>query len=119
MRLAEAKGKFTVLKGWPGFSWLDAIASEQPLAELSQLARERIVFPLACYLIGARAGSFFSYSWGYREKHGMLEPYPEFTRALGPPRGDAIWQGDTATRDFAHAAVAVDLGKKSGRIEWR
>jgi hypothetical protein len=81
------------------------------------LARERITFPLACFLVAAQPGSHFCYSWGYTDRHGMLETYPEFDRPLGPPKGDAVWQGLTATREFAHASVWVDLNTKQARID--
>jgi dienelactone hydrolase len=117
--LAETKGKFVVLKGWPGFTWLDEPMMKRPQAELLQLARERIAFPLACFLIAARPGSHFCYSWGYQSHHGMLDPYPEFERRLGPPRGNAVWDGFSARREFEHAAVRVDLAARQARIEWR
>ncbi len=117
--LAATKGKFVVLKGWPGFNWLDAEMMKRPHAELLQLARERITFPLACFLIAAQSGSHFCYSWGYTDRHGMLDPYPEFDRPLGPPKADALWTGLTATREFAHASVWVDLTAGTARITWR
>ena len=40
-------------------------------------------------------------------------------RPLGPPKGDATWSGLTATREFAHASVTVDLVTKRARIDWR
>ena len=57
--LAAAKGKFVVLKGWPGFNWLDKEMMKRPEAELLKLAREQITFPLACFLVAARPGSLF------------------------------------------------------------
>jgi dienelactone hydrolase len=117
--LAAAKGKFAVIKGWPGFNWLDKEMMQRPYAELLQLARERLTFPLACFLVAAQPGSHFCYSWGYREEHGMLDAYPEFDRPLGPPQADAKWVGLTATREFAHASVWVDLTTKQARIDWR
>lgn len=117
--LAAAKGKFTVIKGWPGFNWLETDMMKRPYAELLQLARERIGFPLACFLVAAQPGSHFCYSWGYTDRHGMLDGYPELERPLGPPQGDAVWQGMTATREFAHASVWVDLNAKKARIDWR
>jgi len=117
--LAAAKGKFVVIKGWPGFNWLDKEMMQRPYAELLQLARERLTFPLACFLVAAQPGSHFCYSWGYTNTHGMLDAYAEFDRPLGPPKADAIWQGLTATREFAHAAVWVDLATKQARIDWR
>ena len=119
LALAAAKGKFIVLKGWPGFNWLDAEMMRRPQAELLALARERITFPLACFLIAAQPVAQFCYSWGYTDSHGMLESYPELERPLGPPRGDAVWQGLTATREFARASVRVDLATRQARIDWR
>jgi hypothetical protein len=49
----------------------------------------------------------------------MLEPYAELDRSLGPPKADAKWVGLTATREFAHASVWVDLTTKQARIDWR
>ncbi len=118
LAIAAAKGKFVVLKGWPGFNWLDADMMKRPQAELLALARERLAFPLACFLAAAQPGSHFCYSWGYRQEHGMLDAYPEFVRPLGPPKSDAVWQGLTATREFAHASVSVDLTTKQAHIAW-
>jgi len=116
--LAAAKGKFVVIKGWPGFNWLDKEMMQRPYAELLQLARERLTFPLACFLVAAQPGSHFCYSWGYIDTHGMLDAYAEFDRPLGPPKADAKWVGLTATREFAHASVTVDLTTKQARIDW-
>ena len=117
--LAAAKGKFVVLKGWPGFNWLDGEMMKRPYSELLRLARERITFPLACFLVAAVPGSHFCYSWGYTDRHGMLDAYPEFERRLGPPKADAVWTGLSATREFEHASVQVDLNARQARIDWR
>lgn len=119
LALAAARGKFAVLKGWPGFNWLDREMMARPRAELLALARERVTFPLACFLVAAQPGSFFAYSWGYTADHGMLEPYVEFSRRLGPPAGAARWEGLSATRDFMHASVSVDLETRFARIDWK
>jgi hypothetical protein len=116
--LAAAKGKFVVIKGWPGFNFTEPEMMQRPYDELRRLARERITFPLACFLVAAQPGSHFCYSWGYTDRHGMLESYPEFDRPLGPPKGDATWVGLTATREFAHASVRVDLTTRQARIDW-
>jgi hypothetical protein len=91
---------------------------QRPYAELLKLARERLTFPLACFLVAAQPGSHFCYSWGYTHTHGMLDPYAEFDRPLGPPQADATWVGLTATREFAHASVRVDLTTRQARIDW-
>lgn len=119
LALAAAKGKFVVIKGWPGFNFTEREMMQRPYAELLELSRERITFPLACFLVAAQPGSHFCYSWGYTDRHGMLETYPELDRPLGPPRGDAKWEGLTATREFARASVWVDLTSKQARIDWR
>ena len=118
LALADAKGKFVVLKGWPGFSWLDTDMMKRPHNELLKRARENIVFPLACFLVGAQPQSWFCYAWGYRDMHGMLDAYPELDKPLGLPKGDATWEGFTATREFAHASVWVNLAAKQARIDW-
>ena len=118
IELAAAKGKFAVIKGWPGFTWLDRDMMKRPHAELLAIARKRITFPLSCFLIAAHRDSHFCYSWGYTDRHGMLDAYPEFDRPLGPPKSAAMWDGLTATREFEHASVSVDLNKKEARITW-
>ena len=117
--LAAAKGKFVVLKGWPGFNWLDKEMMKRPHADLLKLARERITFPLACFLVAAQPGSHFCYSWGYTEMHGMLDAYPEFDRPLGAPLGEAKTDGWNYQREFAHASVSVNLETKAARIDWK
>jgi hypothetical protein len=119
MALAAAKGKFVVLKGWPGFTWMDQEVKEGTRQEKLRLARERITFPLACFLIGAQPGCHFCYSWGYREADGGLDSYPEFQRPLGQPQANAVWSGLTATREFAHASVWINLSTKQARIDWK
>lgn len=119
MAIAAEKGKFVVLKGWPGFTWLDSAMMKRPHEELLELARRNITFPLACFLVAARPGSFFCYSWGYTDRHGTLDVYPELERPLGPPLGDAQRSGWTFRREFPHASVFVDVKAKTARIEWR
>ena len=119
MALCAAKGKSVVLKGWPEFSWLDEDMMQRPHAELLAVARERITFPLACYLAAAQPNSYFCYSWGYTGAQGTLDTYPEFDRPLGPPLADAAWHGFAATREFAHASVRVDLAGRKAAIDWK
>ncbi|WP_297028953.1 putative glycoside hydrolase [Thermogutta sp.] len=118
-RAAAQAGKIVILKGWPGFTfrWKEMMA--RPYAELAQLARERITFPLACFLIAAERNCYFCYSWGYREFHGTFEWYPEFDKPLGPPKGPAQRSGWIFRREFEHASVFVDLEHKVARIDWK
>ena len=118
--LAAAKGKGVIVKGWPGFNWLDdKEMMKRPHDELLKIARERLVFPLACFLVGAQSGSYFCYSWGYTDRMGSLEAYPDFEHPLGPPKADAVWRGLTASREFAYASVAVNLVTRRASITWR
>ena len=82
-------GRIVLVKAWPGFSYREREMMKKPRAELVRLAKERITFPLACFLIAAQRNSFFCYTWGYREMLGTFDWYPEFDKPLGPPRGDA------------------------------
>jgi len=112
-------GKIVLVKGWPGFSYREEEMMRKPREELARLAKERITFPLACFLVAAQPNSYFCYTWGYREKHGTIDWYPEFDKPLGPPKGEAVHQDWTYTRDFAHASVFVDLETKTARIDWK
>ncbi len=119
MRAAARIGKIVCLKAWPGFSWMDADVMKQSHEELARLARERVTFPLACFLVAAEARCDFCYTWGYSEQHGTFDWYPEFDKPLGPPLGEAKRDGWTYRRDFAHTAVFVDLEKQTARIDWK
>lgn len=119
LAIAAAKNKSIVLKGWPGFDWMDKEMMKRPYAELLEKARENVVFPLACFLVGAQPHSSFCYSWGYREFHGTLDAYHEFDRPIGAAKGEAVWEGFTATREYEHASVRVNLTSRQARIEWK
>ncbi|QDS94270.1 hypothetical protein FF011L_30490 [Roseimaritima multifibrata] len=89
---------------------------------LAALAKERIEYHLACYLIGAQPYSYFQYGWGWTLASGSLHDYPELRRPLGAPKG--AFQRTTAegwefTREFEHASVWVDTEKGEGKISWR
>ena len=113
------KGKIVIVKAWPGFSYREPEMMRRPHENLARLAKERITFPLACFLVAAQRHCYFCYTWGYREKHGTFEWYPEFDKPLGPPRGDAVRTGWIYRRDFAHASVFVNLETRTARIEWK
>ena len=119
MTAAAKTGKIVCLKAWPGFAWLDKEMMRKPHAELARLARERLTFPLACFLVAAEPRCYFCYTWGYGEDHGTFDWYPEFDKPLGPPLGAAKKIGWTYQRDFAHASVFVDLETQSSRIDWK
>lgn len=116
---AGKKGKIVIVKGWPEFNWMDSAAMKEPYEKQQQLAREQLLFPLACYLIAAQPYSYFCYSWGYREKYGTFAWYQEFDKPLGKPLSDALKKGWLYTRSFENAEVTVDLEKWTAKINWK
>jgi hypothetical protein len=120
LRQAARDGKIVVFKAWPGFTWWsDKELMKKPHEEQYRVARGQITFPLACFLIGAGPNSYFCYTWGWLGEYGTFDWYPEFDRPLGPPKGEGQRVGWTYTREFEHAAVFVDLAKKTAKIDWK
>jgi hypothetical protein len=117
--VAAPGDRLTVLKGWPGFSWLDAEVMAKSAESLETRSREALTFPLAAFLIGMGPCSYFSYGWGYREPHGIFIDYPEFSRRLGEPSGPASREGMVFTRRFEHADVRLDVSSREAAIDWR
>ncbi len=86
------------------------------------LAKERIEYHLACFLIGAQPYSFFQYGWGWDLSDGSLYDYPELHKPLGAPRGAykrTDPNGWEFTREFEHASVWVDTEKGQAKIDWK
>jgi len=120
MRKAAQDGKIIIFKAWPGFTWWsDQEMMKKPHDELHRVAGDRITFPLACFLVGAGQNCCFCYTWGWLGEYGTFDWYPEFDKPLGPPKGEAVREGWTYRREFAHASVFVDLEKKTAKIDWR
>ena len=98
------------------------LGAEKNHAELAMIAKERVTFPLACFLIGAQPYSYFMLSWGWGVNTGALVEFPEMKKPLGPPLGAYERQSEDKwifTREFKHADVWVDLEKEEGRITWK
>jgi hypothetical protein len=117
---AAKAGKIVLYKGWPDhdINWLNKDFMKMSAAEKEKIARQQLEYPLALYLIGARENSYFCYGWGYNIDDGQLVDYPEYSKKLGAPKGDAISRGWKFKREFEHAVVAVDLEKREGIIQW-
>ena len=107
-------------KAWPdhGANFINQEFMKPDAAKRQAFAREKITFPLACYLIGAQRHAYFCYGWGYNAEDGQLVEYPEYRRRLGPPKGNAsrTAQSWVFSREFEHAAVRVDLEKREANI---
>ena len=124
IKMASDKGKITVIKCWPDhdFNWLNIELMKKSKSELEKISREKINYPLACFLIGAQRYSYFCYSWGYQKEQGGLVDYPEYHYRLGAPKGDfkrETPEGWTFTREFEHAQVSVDLNHRTAKIDWK
>jgi hypothetical protein len=90
--------------------------------QMATLARERIEYYLACYLIGAQPYSYFQYGWGWTLASGSLHDYPDLHKPLGAPKGPyqrTTSDGWEFTREFEHARVWVDTEKGQARINWQ
>ena len=90
-------------------------------AELEKFARERLPYHLAVFLIGAQPYSYFQYGWGWTLQSGGLVEYPEFSKPLGAPKGEATRPDPAAwtfTREFERASVRVDLETGQSEIIW-
>ena len=89
---------------------------------MADLAKKRVDYYLACYLIGAQPYSYFQYGWGWKLSSGSLYDYPEMSKPLGAPKGsyerlsENSWQ---FIREFEHASVWVDTEKGEGKITWK
>jgi hypothetical protein len=119
MSKAGKQGKIVVLKGWPGFCWLDKDMIKKSHDEKCEIARQKLGFQLACFLAGAQEYSYFCYSWGYLAKHGAFEWYDEFDRFIGRPFADAEKHGYTFVREFEGVSIEVNTKTKEYRLDWK
>ncbi|MCX7008129.1 MAG: putative glycoside hydrolase [Kiritimatiellaeota bacterium] len=79
-------------------------------------------YKLALFLICAERYSYFQYQGAYKvteDFQAWAPEFPEFKKPLGPPKGPAVKNGFTYTREFQYASVWLDLAKRQGRITWK
>jgi hypothetical protein len=89
---------------------------------MATLARQRLEYYLACYLIGAQPYSYFQYGWGWTLSSGSLQDYPELHKPLGAPKGPyqrTTPEGWEFNREFKHASVWVNTEKGHAKINWK
>lgn len=81
---------------------------------------KRFQYLLALFLVCAEKHSYFLAHDGYAvEKSKVwMKRHAELDRPLGAPKGPAVKDGYTYTREFAHAKVRVDIENEVGEIEW-
>ena len=87
---------------------------------------------IAPFLIVAERNVFFSFAWFYDMASGYIPCpdgvecgipgpgwFPEFSRPIGEPKGQAVRNGNVYTRSFAHLDVYVDLDDRSKcKLTW-
>ena len=82
---------------------------------------QNLEYKLALFLICAERHSYLSYYTPAPAKTSeeLAPDLPEFKKPLGPPKGPAVKDGFTYTREFQYASVWLDLTKRQGRITWK
>ena len=83
-------------------------------------AQSRFDYQLAIFLICAEKYSYFDLKDGYDAKRSKtwLTRRADYDRPLGPPKGPAVRDGYTYTREFAHASVQLDIENETANIVW-
>lgn len=90
--------------------------------EIKKLAKEKLEYFQACYLIGAQPYAYFQYGWGWGLSDGSLVDYPELLKPLGTPKGAYKRinpDGWEFTREFEHASVWLNTETREGKINWK
>jgi len=84
-------------------------------------AQSRFDYQLAIFLICAEKYSYFDLKDGYDAKRSKtwLTRRADYDRPLGPPKGPAVRDGYTYTREFAHASVQLDIENETANIVWK
>ena len=83
--------------------------------------KSRFNYQLAIFLICAEKYSYFDLKDGYDAKTSktwMTHP-ADYDRPLGPPKGPAVRNGYTYTREFEYANVFLDIEKEEAEITWK
>jgi hypothetical protein len=97
-----------------------AAAKESPPVNRVRDAKSRFNYQLAMFLICAEKYSYFDLKDSYDAKSSktwMTHPADD-DRPLGAPKGPAVRDGYTYTREFAHASVRLNIEKETGEIVW-
>jgi hypothetical protein len=90
--------------------------------QMAELAKDRVEYYLACYLIGAQPYSYFQYGWGWTLSSGSLYDYEILHKPLGAPKGPyqrTTPDGWEFTREFEHASVWLNTESRQAEITWR
>ena len=114
-------------------TWAGDVSRPDDIEGVKVASRDQFVMALAPFLIVASEYTFFSYAWFYDLETGYtpcegddrlfcMSPdgwYPEYSKHLGPPLGDAVQDGWVWTREFEGAKVYVDVSDRTkSQITW-
>ena len=87
----------------------------------SRDAQSRFDYQLAIFLICAEKYSYFDLKDGYDAKRSKtwLTRRADYDRPLGRPKGPALRDGYTYTREFEHASVQLDIDNETASVVWK
>ncbi len=102
----------------------EAKRSAKDRSELSQSYQDKqslFDYQLGIYLVCAEKYSYFYLKDGYDAKRSntWLTRRADYDRPLGPPKGPAVREGYTYTREFDHASVKLDIENETASVVWR
>ncbi len=116
---AAEMGKIVIVKGWPGnLNFIYPQYKSWSKEKKIEHSKKHLEFSLAAFLVAAEKYCYFGYSWGWDDRQGWFQWYPEFDKPLGKPKGKAKRNGYVYTREFEHASVRVDLENETAEIDW-
>ncbi|WP_372845801.1 putative glycoside hydrolase [Pontiella sp.] len=85
--------------------------------------QQQLTYKLALFLVCAEKYSYFMLSDGYGVDGGnsrlWMNPLPEYSRPLGPPKGPAQKRGYVYERSFQYADVSLDIENETASIVWK
>ncbi|MDG1875776.1 MAG: putative glycoside hydrolase [Mariniblastus sp.] len=122
---AARQGKIICMSMGLGEEALSGLKIDDRRKKLDQDAnlQPRLDYCLALFLICAEEYSYFlphdGYSVNRKDSSVWLKRFPEYDKPLGPPKGPAILNGYTYTREFESARVLLDIEKKEAKITWK
>ena len=78
-------------------------------------------YQLGIYLVCAEKYSYFYLKDGYdaKKSNTWLTRRAEYDRPLGAPKGPAVRDGYTYTREFAHASVWLNIENETAKVIWK
>ena len=124
---AARQGSIVAYTGKLGRNLQDADEAPRTAARSNNRGRPRkdaqslFDYQLAIFLTCAEKYSYFYLKDGYDAKRSKtwLTRRADYDRPLGPPKGPAVRDGYTYTREFAHASVQLDIENETASIVWK